>query len=288
MTSIAFFDTVDGPSGETRYEPTPFSRSAWSPDAVTGPAVCGLVAWAVEEEYGSAEFLPARCTIDMFKSARYLPTSTRNRLIRSGGRIRVVDTEIVQHPADGEEFTVARGTTVFLKSSTNPPGQRWHRPAEWVTFRPPESDPEGHWPLFSSDSPDGALGNWDPTMGNHQNGNRKRLWTRAVPVLPGAEPTPFQRAVISAESASLISNWGTTGIGFINCDLTVAISRLPRGERIGVEADFHVEDDGISVSNTGLYDRDGMFGTALVTAVNNAAAQIDFTKVDTTKRYREG
>ncbi|MEO9326363.1 thioesterase family protein [Gordonia aurantiaca] len=288
MSTIAFFETVDDPSDGTRHLPTPFSRSAWSPDAITGPAVCGLVAWAVEEEFGSDEFLPARCTIDMFKSARRLPTSTRNRMIRSGGRIRVVDTEIVQHPDDGEEFVVARGTTVFLKTSTNPPGERWHRPAECVTFTPPERDPDGYAPLFSSDSPDGVVGDWDPTMGNHQTGTRKRLWTRAVPIVPGKEPTPFQRTVIGAESASLISNWGTTGIGLINCDLTVAISRLPHGERIGVEADFHVEDDGVSVSNTGLYDRDGMFGTALVTAVNNAAAQIDFTKVDTMKRYREG
>lgn len=288
MTTIAFFEPVDDPSGEARYRPTPFAASAWAADAVTGPAVCGLVALAVEAEYGTDEFLPARCTIELFKAARQEVTSTRNRVIRSGGRIRVVDTEIVQHPADGGEVVVARGTTVFLRTSVNPPGERWHRPAETVTFRPPTTTPDGLAPLFSSDSPDGALGEWDPTMANHQNGNRKRIWTRAAPLVRGTELTPFQRAVISAESASLMSNWGSEGIGFINCDLTVAISRLPQGERIGVEADHHVEHDGVSVSTTGLYDTDGMFGTALVTAVNNAASQIDFTTVDTTKRYREG
>ena len=54
-----------------------------------------------------------------------------------------------------------------------------------------------------------------------------------------------------------------------------------------MEADSHVENDGISVSTSGLYDEHGMFGTGLVTAVNNAAAEIDFTSVDTSERYRE-
>ena len=109
----------------------------------------------------------------------------------------------------------------------------------------------------------------------------------AAPAVVGAELTPFVRAAISAESTSLICNWGTTGIGFINCDLTVALSRLPRGDRIGVEADSHAEHDGISASTAGLYDVDGMWGVGMVTAVNNAAAEIDFTNVDLRGRYRE-
>ncbi|ETA08491.1 MULTISPECIES: acyl-CoA thioesterase domain-containing protein [Gordonia] len=287
MTSIAFFERAGDPSGEIRYRPTAFAASLWAPGTLNGPAVCALAARAVEVEFGTEEFLPARCTIDLFKAARDVLTSTRTRLIRSGGRIRVVDVEIVQHPDGADEVVVARGTTVFLRTSTNPPGERWHRPPEMVTFHPPATTGDDLAPRFASDAPDGGLGEWQRDMSGHQNGHRKRIWTRAAPIVPGEEPTPFQRAVVSAESASLISNWGSTGIGFINCDLTVALSRLPHGERIGVEADIHIEDDGVSVSNAGLYDADGMFGTALVTAVNNAAAQIDFTTVDTSERYRE-
>ncbi|ATD72487.1 MULTISPECIES: acyl-CoA thioesterase domain-containing protein [Gordonia] len=289
MTTIAFFEAVETPSAaDRRYRPTQFASSLWAPGTLSGPAVCALAARAVEVEYGDDQFLPARCTIDLFKAARDVITSTRTRLTRSGGRIRVVDVEIVQHPEDGQEVVVARGTTVFLRTSVNPPGERWQRPPEAVTFRPPRSTTtdDDLIPRWASDAPGRAPREWEYEMPDHQNAYRKRVWTRAAPIVPGEEPTPFQRAVISAESASVISNWGTTGIGFINCDLTVAISRLPRGERIGVEADLHVEDDGVSVSNAGLYDADGMFGTALVTAVNNAAAQIDFTTVDTTARYR--
>ena len=291
MTNIAFFEPISDtgrPGAGLRYRPTPFAASLWAPGTLNGPAVCGLAARAVETEFGDDEFVPARCTIDLFKAARDIVTSTRVRIVRSGGRIRVVDVDVVQHPEGADEVLVARGTTVFLRTSTNPPGRRWHRPADAVTFHPPEiASDDDLSPRFASDAADDAVGEWERDMGNHQNGHRKRMWSRAAPIVAGEKLTPFQRAVVSAESASLVSNWGTTGIGFINCDLTVALSRLPSGERVGVEADVHIEDDGVSVSNAGLHDADGMFGTALVTAVNNAAAQIDFTTVDTSERYRE-
>lgn len=291
MTNIAFFEPISAtgrPDEGLRYRPTTFAASLWAPGTLNGPAVCGLAARAVEAEFGNDEFVPARCTIDLFKAARDIVTSTRVRLVRSGGRIRVVDVDVVQHPDGADEVVVARGTTVFLRTSTNPPGQRWQRPADAVTFRAPEIIADDDLsPRFASDAADDTVGEWETDMANHQNGHRKRMWSRAAPIVAGEKLTPFQRAVVSAESASLVSNWGSTGIGFINCDLTVALSRLPSGERVGVEADVHIEDDGVSVSNAGLYDADGMFGTALVTAVNNAAAQIDFTTVDTSERYRE-
>ncbi|MGW6034447.1 hotdog fold domain-containing protein [Gordonia terrae] len=296
MTNIAFFEPISGdgrPDEGIRYRPTTFAASLWAPGTLNGPAVCGLAARAVEAEFGrhgsgGDEFVPARCTIDLFKAARDIVTSTRVRVVRSGGRIRVLDVDVVQHPDDADEVVVARATTVFLRTSTNPPGRRWHRPADAVTFHQPEiADDDDLSPRFASDGADDTVGEWERGMANHQNGHRKRMWSRAAPIVAGEKLTPFQRAVISAESASLVSNWGTTGIGFINCDLTVALSRLPSGERVGVEADVHIEDDGVSVSNAGLFDAHGMFGTALVTAVNNAAAQIDFTTVDTSERYRE-
>ncbi|ACY23553.1 conserved hypothetical protein [Gordonia bronchialis DSM 43247] len=284
MATIGFFDRSD----DDRLFPTRFSRSMWAPGTLNGPAVCAIAARHAEVEYGETGFRPARFTIDLFKAAREIPTTTRGRLTRAGGRIRVAEVDVVQFPADGPDdgVIVARSTTVFLRDSVNPPGDRWSRPDDAVTFRPPTVGDDDYFPRFASDVDD-VPGDWDSNMGNHQNGHRKRLWSRAAPAVAGESLTPFQQAVISAESTSLVCNWGSTGIGFINCDLTVALSRLPVGARIGVEADSHVENDGISVSTSGLYDEHGMFGTGLVTAVNNAAAEIDFTSVDTSERYRE-
>ncbi|QTI70072.1 acyl-CoA thioesterase domain-containing protein [Gordonia polyisoprenivorans] len=285
MSDIAFFR----PDTDGRVLPLPYSRSLWAPGTLTGPAVCALAAHAAEEEIAEPGFRAARFTIDLFKTAREVPTATRARILRSGGRIRVAEVDVVQFDGGGgsqdgaAEVIVARATAVFLRESQNPPGQRWHRDAEALTFSPPAVAIDDLMPRFASD----VAREWDSVMGNHQHGYRKRVWTRAIPTLVGRELTPLVRAATSAESTSLICNWGTTGIGFINCDLTVALSRLPRGDRIGVEADSHTEHDGISASTAGLYDVDGMWGIGMVTAVNNAAAEIDFTSIDVRGRYRE-
>ncbi|MDL9935121.1 thioesterase family protein [Gordonia sp. ABSL1-1] len=282
MSTIAFFTLGE----DGHLHPTRFSHSLWAPNTLNGPAVCAIAARTAEREFSAPGFRPARFTIDLFKATHDVPTSLRSNIIRDGHRIRVGDVEIWQHHPDGREVMVARSTTVFLRESVNPPGERWSRAPESVTFHPPTVDYDDLRPRFSSDTTESA-GAWDGEMARHQNGARKRLWARAAPPVAGEELTPFQHAVITAESTSMICNWGSTGIGFINCDLTVALTRLPVGQRVGVEADSHVEDSGISVSTSGLYDAYGAFGTGMVTAVNNAAAEIDFTTADTTGRYRE-
>ena len=84
-------------------------------------------------------------------------------------------------------------------------------------------------------------------------------------------------AVIVAEAgANLVTNLGTAGIGYINGDLTVSLARMPRSEFIGVQGDSHFSADGISIGSATLFDADGAFGTAAITALANPAAQIDF------------
>ena len=78
-----------------------------------------------------------------------------------------------------------------------------------------------------------------------------------------------------AEATSLVTNLGTKGVGYINGDLTVGLSRLPVGEWIGVQADSHWAEDGVAVGTATLFDRRGAFGSGMTTAVD-PAAQIDF------------
>ena len=81
-----------------------------------------------------------------------------------------------------------------------------------------------------------------------------------------------------AEGTSLVTNLGTKGIGYINGDLTVALSRLPLDNWIGIQGDSHWASDGIAVGTATLFDHQGAFGSGMVTAVANPAAQIDFTR----------
>lgn len=255
----AHFTQID----EDRFLPTRYAQSHWGEDHLNGPAVVGLAARTLEEAYGLPEFMPARLTVDLFKAARGVPTTVKARLARDGRRVRNSECEIVQ---DG--VTVARATLVQYRRAEPPRGQEW---VPTTDFTPPTDLDESHRVYIGSD---GA--GWSSAIADHQNATRKRFINRTVDVVDGQDNSPFVRAAMAAEGTSLVTNLGTDGVGYINGDLTVALARLPLDEWIGVQADAHWVADGIAVGSATLFDHAGAFGSGLVTAVSNPAAQIDF------------
>src|SRR4249920_2005446 len=83
-------------SGADHYLPTRYAQSHWGADHLNGPALVGLAARALETEFGLPDFMPARLTVDLFKAARGIPTTTKVDLIRDGRRVRNSECEIVQ------------------------------------------------------------------------------------------------------------------------------------------------------------------------------------------------
>jgi len=269
MSTAAFFEP--GPDG---YIPTKWALGRWSKDTLHGPAVVALAARELELACidASGEFLPTRLTVDLFKAAKMDPITVEIETLRDGRRIRVAEARLMQQGA-----IVSRTLLVLLRKSAPPPGSEWTR----VELPTPPADQELA-SIGAHRSRIGLIGSddtgWTGGTGNIQNASRKRLWsTLPATVVPGESLSPFQRAVIAAESTSLITNLGTDGIGYINADLTVGLSRLPSGDKIGLEADSHWTDAGISVGTATLYDTEGAFGTGMVVALNNSAAQIDFS-----------
>lgn len=264
MSEFAFHQ-LDGSS----YVPQKVATSAWKGTDISGPAVVGAVARSLEVETGVEDMQPARLTVDLFRPVLSEPFEVRTSLVRDGNRIRVSEAELVQ---GGE--TKTRATLVQLRRAENPAGRAWI-PANDRPIPPKfigETMPEMQFPMYFTE---GA--GWSDNMTVHQTAQRKAYWFRPIPVVSGEEATPFQRAAIVSEGTSLITNWGSEGIGFINADLTLSLARLPRSEDLGMQADLHVEEDGIAVGNTALYDRDGVIGFGAVVAVSNAKRQIDWS-----------
>ncbi|WP_328356093.1 thioesterase family protein [Mycobacterium sp. NBC_00419] len=244
------------------FHPTRWAQSRWGEDMLNGPAVVALAAWSLEREYGLEGFLPGRLTVDLFKAARKRPTHMRTRLIRDGHRIRNSECDVIQG-----ETVVARATLVQYRTSEPPPGEEWIGDG---TFAPPQQTHDNAYLIGS----DGA--GWDTRGGEHQNTTRKRFYHKPIDAVAGQGLTPFVRAVIVAEATSLVCNLGTKGIGYINGDLTVALTRLPQSHYIGLQAETHWAADGVSVGTATLHDEHGPFGTGMVTAIANPAAQLDF------------
>ena len=244
--------------------PTQFAQSHWGDDHLNGPAVVGLVARALELECGSADFMPTRLTVDLFRAARGVPTALTVRILRDGRRIRSGECDLVQ-----EGRLVARATLLRYRRSAAPPGRLWSAP---VTFPPLPSVDETV--LTQVGSEDGGRSR---LPGEHQNDSRKWFYNRAIDVVAGEKPSQFVRAVMAAEATSLVTNLGTRGLGYINGDLTVGLARLPVGEWVGVQGDSHWASDGVAVGTATLFDQSGAFGSGMVSAVSNPAAQIDFS-----------
>lgn len=266
MTSaLGHFTLVE--SGD--YLPGPTAQSHWGADHLNGPALVGLAATVLEQRYGLPDFQPARLTVDLFRAARAVPTSVTTRLVRDGRRVRNSECELVQ---DG--VPVVRATLVQYRRAEPPRGEEWRASREFAL--PPnwdasESAASGFIHVGSDDV------GWSQLIADHQNAARKRSMSRSVTVLVGHRNSPFVNAAMAAEGTSLVTNLGTAGVGYINGDLTVALSRLPVDDWVGVEADSHVVSDGVSVGAATLFDSAGPFGTGLVTAISNPAAHIDFT-----------
>lgn len=247
------------------FMPTPFAQSHWGDDHLNGPAVVGLAAWAMENHCGSPEFMPARLTADLFRAARGVLTTIDVRVVRDGRRVRSAQCDVVQ---DGR--AVARATLVQYRRSTSPPGRQWTAP---VSFPQPPAPDDTVLPYVGSDE----VG-WTRSPAAHQNDSRKRFYFGGINVVVGEKNSPLVRAVMVAEGTSLVTNLGTRGMGYINGDLTVALSRLPLDDWVGIQGDSHWASDGIAVGTATLFDHQGAFGTGMVTAVANPEAQIDFTR----------
>lgn len=256
-----FFAEHDG-----MFHPTESALSRWGNDSLNGPAVVGLAARCLEREFGAEGFLPTRLTADLFKAARKVPTQVRTRLVRDGRRVRSSECDVVQ---DGT--IVARATMVQYRMSEPPPGQEW---VSTESFSPPDGV-QGAVYLVGSD---GA--GWGAAGSEHQNVSRKRVYHRTIEVVINETASPFVRTVVAAEATSLVTNLGTQGIGYINGDLTVALSRLPVSDYIGVQANSHWTSAGVAVGDATLFDDIGPFGIGMVTAIANPAAQIDFGTPD--------
>jgi len=266
----AFFERTD-----RGFEPLPAAIGAWSPDMVNGPAICGLLGGALDMAHRPEGFVPARLTVDLFRPTLRKPLEVTMVEVRRGSRIAVADAELLQ-----EGRPVARATAVFLRSSEQPPGEVWTRGE--IPAPPPaelRGDDAGATSYLWNSSDDPAA--WSRRLGEHQNDRRKRSWQRPFPVILGEEPNVLATVATVGESTSMLTNWGEQGVGFINGDLTLVLSRLPRGGAsgaIGVQAENRFSAAGIAVGNATLFDEDGPFGAGVTTALANPAAQVDFSR----------
>ncbi|MDN5895720.1 MAG: thioesterase family protein [Nocardioides sp.] len=265
---LAFFKAV----GDTLV-PQNLAKSLWSEDQMHGVALSGALAHTAEQalaDLGREDLRPARLSVDMFRPARMLPCQLRSEVVREGPRIVLVDVTLLQ-----EDTAVARAGVAFLKPGANTDGVVWSA-NDRPTPPPVETAPVGeepHVPFFESDA------GWSQNFAEHQSASRKATWQTGIPVVDGEPATPFTAAASIADATSMVCNWGSLGVEYINTDITLTLSRLPDGLQVGLRSRDRVENDGIAVGTATVFDRTGPIGTSVVTALANARRTVDFEQV---------
>lgn len=242
--------------------PQPVAQGPWG-ETISDHTVGGLLAWAVEQACADPLLRPCRLTVDLMRPVAMAPVNLRTRISRRGRRITVVDAELLQgdHP-------VSRASSVFLRQGDRPDGEVWSAPL--VTMPPlpgPDSaharqDPSFEMWCYRTNMKSAELGS--PAVVWAQDRTRRFAWVREThPLMDGTTLTPFVRAAVAADVTNGLTHWSTEGLSYINVDYTVALSRLPDGEFIGLASENHQDADGIAAGAATLFDQHGPIGMSL-------------------------
>lgn len=242
------------------FVPAPIAKGGWGP-TVGGHVVGGLLARACEEAVDDPELQPARLTVDILRRVALEPVTVAAIVVRSGRRMRAMDATMTQ---DGE--LVARATTLYLRRGGEPGGHVWTSPITMPPIPPlPDTWPENpmYIKCFGKEAATGSGFEW-------QHDGPKYAWVHDFrQLVEGEELSPFVRAALAVDVTSSLTNFGPSGLGFINADYTMTLTRLPVGKFVGMAAVTHYSDGGIATGTASLFDANGPIGVGTSTAIAN-------------------
>jgi acyl-Coa thioesterase superfamily protein/acyl-CoA thioesterase superfamily protein len=247
------------PDGD-RFVATESTRGPWSRDHQHGGPPAALLAREMERLAGH-NFLLGRLTFDFLRPVPIAPLAARAEVVRAGAKVLRMQAALTA--ADGTVLVQAsalalRTAAVLLASigdaSPAPPPAETSMPFEFPFFR----DPIGYHTAVEVRI---ARGTW-----GH---GAVAAWMRTrVPLLEGEVPSPVQRLLVLADSASGIAVvLDHARYTFLNADLTVAIHRPPEGDWLCLDADTVAEAHGVGLTRSRLWDGQGAVGASLQTCL---------------------
>lgn len=240
------------------YTPTEKAAGPWGPTMLHGGSTGGLMGHAMEEASGRDDLNFSRLTIDMFRPVPMAPLTVESRVIRDGKRVQVLEATVF---GNGKE--VAKGTALKLVP------QEVEVPDVAIPPANVLAGPDGieTMSLFG-----GQAENFPP--GLHLNILLKRIsgfggtgegesWFRMpVPVIEGIDNSPFVHiATLSDFGNGLGQLYVKNSAGSINADITLYLHRIPDGEWVGFKSKAVMQNLGIGVITTELYDPQGLVGS---------------------------
>lgn len=233
----AFF-TRDG----DRYLPTGLGASPWTGNTIGGVALAGLATHLMEALPARVPMHMARITIDILGAPPMEPLSGAAGIVRDGKRVQLLNAEL---SADGR--TWVRASALRLRTEATP-GQESPLACPFPVDRSA---------LMRSDM---AQSIWVDCVSAVP--GRGARWVQMLyPVVAGTVLSPLERASMLSDFGSGISplfpmrEWS-----FANLDITLYLTRPPRGDWLLLDATSRSTGNGIGLAEGRLGDREGMIG----------------------------
>lgn len=266
-------DALFAPDGD-HLVPTEYSRGPWSPDALHGGPVAALVARAAEACEADPAMHLARLTVELLRPVPLAPLTVEATMSRPGRKVQVVDVDV----SAGDSVVVrGRGVRIRMHGAEDPAGAGL--PAAGGSGPVPGVDPDAPLGVESGERIEPIV---DAYPGFHNAGAELRfvagrfdgpgaatVWVRlAVPVVPGEEPSPAQRAAAAADFGNGVSSeLDFRQYQFINPDLTVYLERPPVGDWVCLDARTRLGAPGVGLAESLLWDVRGPAGRSIQSLV---------------------
>jgi hypothetical protein len=247
--------------------PTELARGPWDEQAMHGGPPSSVLTRAIEaaEPPAGVRMEIARVTVELLRPIPIEPVRVDAQVVRPGRRVQLVDATMTL-AATGIEVARARALRIRV-----------------APVRLPHEDPV-RGPLLVPDPPPGTPEsgvarepNDDEYAAFHRDAIELRYvkgsfddpgpvvtWGRlAVPVVGGERPSPLQRTLALSDMGNGVSSIVDFDTHlFINPELSVHLWRPPTGEWIALRSRTYLDDHGIGLAETALYDGVGRFGRA--------------------------
>ena len=249
------------------FSPTDHCRGPWDPAACHAGPPTGLMARASEQLVPEQRL--ARLTVDLNRPIPFDGFRVEGVIVKGGRTMTTTTLTLVDRK--GKAVVAARGLHLREQPPVDLPTTPWEPPelSRSVDGRFPIS--EGRHPLPNFTGPGVAV---RYPAGNGPDRGPTTLWMRTVALLPGEEPSPFQRICPLADCGNAISRNGEPAqYTFVNADITILLHRDPSGEWLGSSSISRWERSGIGISDSLLFDELGAVGRAFQTLLVTPAAR---------------
>jgi hypothetical protein len=254
VNETAFYE----PLGGGRYRATQATVGPWAPTLQHAGPPSALLAHAMERLDPRPGARVSRVSVEILGPVPVGEMRVTAAVERPGKRVELLSARA---EVDGREVLRAVAWQIQAAPGRSPAaGPRVAAPP----FPPPE--PQTFFPGQPT-FPYGEALEWRFTEGHFGRPGPATCWTRCrIPIVAGEPLSGLTRLMVMVDSANGVSWEVPLGrYTFVPVDLNLVIRRTPEGEWVGMAATTTIEEDGVGLVTTRLFDAGGELGGSLHT-----------------------